>query len=223
MSEDFGDFGFVEEEEKKVSTDSPKSKPKRKASQRRNLDLYAKSPQQKMQEAAAEQDFQDALQAEKDRQEEGFGDGFDGGGGDGSPEPEGQQQFAIWGQPSKGGGGGGGNSLGVVIPPFVPRDKRNANAWEKGMITKRDSDKMILAGSHGDFLIRETKKGDRHVVCVNDQGGLYETYIRHVDGTFMFSSREFDTLSDIVKHMQRNPLYNRQGLPLYIDKPCKSL
>ena len=57
--------GFVEEEEQKAKS---KSKPKRKASQRRNMDLYAKSPQQKMQEAAAEQDFQDALQAEKDRQ-----------------------------------------------------------------------------------------------------------------------------------------------------------
>ena len=70
-----------------------------------------------------------------------------------------------------------------MIPPFVPRDKRGGNTWDKGMITKSASDKMILAGSHGDFLIRETKKGDRHVICVNDQGGLYETYIRHVGGT----------------------------------------
>lgn len=26
---------------------------------------------------------------------------------------------------------------------------------------------------------------------------------------------------DVVKHLQRNPLYNQSGLPLYIDKPCR--
>ena len=68
MSEDFGDFGFVEDEEKKAKvTASPKSKPRRKASQRRG-DLYAKSPQQRMQEAQKEQDFQEALKVEQDRQ-----------------------------------------------------------------------------------------------------------------------------------------------------------
>lgn len=108
----------------------------------------------------------------------------------GSPQPAGQQQFAIWGQPSSGG------TAGIVIPPFVPRDQRSKEAWNKGEIAKRDSDKMILAGSTGDFLIRKTKKG--HVICVNDNGKLYQAQIRTVadegSGTFMFSSRMFKTL-----------------------------
>ena len=53
---------------------------------------------------------------------------------------------------------------------------------------------------------------DRHVVCVHDNGGLFEMYVRHMpEGGFMFMSREFDKLQDIVKHLQRNPLYNKQG------------
>ena len=108
----------------------------------------------------------------------------------GSPQPAGQQQFAIWGQPSSGG------TAGIVIPPFVPRDQRSKEVWNKGEIAKRDSDKMILAGSNGDFLIRKTKKG--HVICVNDNGKLYQAQIRTVAdeglGTFMFSSRMFKTL-----------------------------
>jgi len=210
MAEDFGDFGFVDE----MAEEAPKAKPKRKASQKRNMGLYAKSPQQRMQEAQAEQDFQDAIQAEKERQDDDMGFGDENAG---SPQPAGQQQFAIWGQPSSGG------TAGIVIPPFVPRDQRSKEAWNKGEIAKRDSDKMILAGSTGDFLIRKTKKG--HVICVNDNGKLYQAQIRTVAdeglGTFMFSSRMFKTLGDVVKHLQRNPLYNQSGLPLYIDKPCR--
>ena len=66
MAEDFGDFGFVDEMAEEAT--KAKGKPKRKASQKRNMGLYAKSPQQRMQEAQAEQDFQDAIQAEKEKQ-----------------------------------------------------------------------------------------------------------------------------------------------------------
>lgn len=228
---DFGDFGFADDDNFGAAAPEPKpAEPKakkpmtaaekklqRKRSQRTNM--YAKSPQQRMEEEQKERDFQDALRREKEKEESGFGSGFgdDGGGGDfGAAPPAAGGGFAIWGQPAN-------NPLGIVIPQFVPRDQRNKQEWDVGQIKKRQSDKSILAGNHGDFLIRESPRGDRHIVCVNDNGGLYEAYIRHVPDGFMFSSRSFSTLADVVKHLQRNPLYNKQGLPLYIDGTCKLL
>jgi hypothetical protein len=49
-------------------------------------------------------------------------------------------------------------------------------------------------------------------VCVNDHGAVFEAQVRHVGEEFMFMSREFIDLASIVKHLQRNPLYNKQGM-----------
>jgi len=189
--------------------------------------LYAKSPMQRRQEQAAAQEYEAMLQAEQAKQAGdtgGFG-GFDdmndnAGMGNGMGDPFGAAAAApkpnVWGAPTTMGG--------IVIPPFVPRDQRNAKVWDVGKVKKSQSDKTILAAEKGGFLIRETMKGDRHVVCVNDNGGLFEMYIRHVpDGGFMFMSRQFDDLSAIVKHLERNAMYNKNGLPLYIDKPVRML
>lgn len=207
----FGGFGdddaLSEASVPSQSSASPALKKKR-ASQRTNM--YAKSPMQRQQEQAEAAEYQALLEAEQSKQQSGgfggFGDFDDGGSGDA------QKKQNVWGQAP--------NALGVVIPPFVPRDQRNAKVWDAGKIKKSTSDKSVMGASHGSFLIRETMKGDRHVVCVNDHGSLFEMYIRHLPGDrFMFMSREFDKLEDIVKHLQRNALYNKQGLPLYIDKP----
>jgi hypothetical protein len=99
------------------------------------------------------------------------------------------------------------------VPPFVPRDKRNSSSWDVGQIKKSESDRRVQAGNHGEFLIRETPRGERHVVCVNDHGAVFEALVRHADGgSFIFMSREFKNLGEIVKHLQRNPLYNKQGV-----------
>jgi len=180
-----------------------------------------------MAEAQAENDFQDAVRKAKEEEEtQGFGDadegGFGGGFGDGgdsnasgtAPPPAAGGGFAVWGQ-------SGGS--GVVIPPFVPRGNRKKNSWDVGRVAKKDADKAILAGNGGDFLIRKAGKEPdrvRHVLAVNDSGKLYEAYIRHTEDGFVFQSREFDTLEAVVKHVQRNPLYNSKGMPLYIDRPC---
>lgn len=194
---------------------SPSKPMQRRSSARQNI--YAKSREQKMLEQQEDLEYQELLAKEKERQDNilsGFGGDF---GGDAderdnqSPE-DAQFGFKLWGSAV---------SANVVIPPFVPRDQRNKRKWDVGKMKKSECDKHILAANHGEFLIRETQKGDRHVVSVNDQGNLYEAYIRHVNGNFLFMSREFTDLGDIVNHLQRNPLYNKQGLPLYIDKPAR--
>lgn len=196
------------------SSDSQSSQPAAPVKRTRGstrTNMYAKSPMQRREEEAAAAEYQAMLQAEQNKQS-GFG-GF-GGFGDEIPDDEPKQapKQNVWGQAP--------NAMGIVIPPFVPREQRNARLWDAGKIKKSQSDKAVLSASHGEFLIRETMRGDRHVVCVNDQGGLFEFYIKHLPGDrFLFMSREFDDLADIVKHLQRNPLYNKQGLPLYIDKP----
>jgi len=190
---------------------APAKLPKRKTSTR-GMNLYAKSPMQKRQEEAAAMEYQEMLNKEQLKQADAL-DGFGGGDFDDQPASK-SSKPNMWGQAS---------NSNVVIPPFVPRDQRNQKVWDVGKIKKSLSDKTILAGTHGDFLIRETMKGDRHVVCVCDQKGLFEMYIRHLPiggSKYMFMSREFDDLESIVKHLQRNALYNKAGLPLYIDKPC---
>jgi len=184
------------------------TKPSRKASSRAGV--YAKSPMQRRVEEAAAMEYQDMLEKEQRKQSDML-DGFGTEPDNPHQEEKSQNKPNMWWQ--------AGNN--VYIPPFVPRDERNAKTWDVGKIKKSLSDKTVIGGSHGDFLIRETMKGDRHVVCVNDHGNLFEMYIRHQPSgpAFMFMSREFDTLEGIVKHLQRNALYNKQGLPLYIDKP----
>eukprot|EP00039_Didymoeca_costata_P027970 m.19607 g.19607 ORF g.19607 m.19607 type:complete len:232 (-) comp6629_c0_seq1:159-854(-) len=224
--DDFGGFGGFDDPSPEPPKPQPAA-PRRKRSARNAL--YAKSPMQRMQEEEAERELREQIQKEKDKQEpknnfdDGFGDDFGGfgggggGGGFGGGNDDSQfQGFAIWGkQPQQ-----------VVIPKFIPRDQRKNKLWDQGKLQKKKADEAILKGRHGDFLIRETARGDRHVVAVNDQGNLFEAFIRHdksPDGStiFKFLSREFTKLDDIVKHLERNPLYNKQGLPLYIDKPCR--
>jgi len=219
--DDFGG-GFDEPAPPKPSPKaSPKAKIKRgsKRASTRGMGLYAKSPQQRMAEAEAERALQEKIHAAKNPQPEAaddeFGGGdFGGGGEDEAPKTQASSGMNMWGSTP---------NAGVVIPPFVPRDQRNKNVWDVGSKKKRECDKALLAGGQGDFLIREmvTNRGSRHVLCVHDQGTVYEQYIRHVDEDFMFQSREFKTLADIIKHVQRNPLYNAKGMPLYIDHPCR--
>lgn len=202
--DDFGGFGGGGE------TSSQPAAPIKRTRGSMRTGMYAKSPMQRREEAAAAAEYQAALQAEQDKQSGAFG-GFGDEIIDDEPKQEAHKQN-VWGQAP--------NAVGIVIPPFVPRSQRNARLWDAGKIKKSQSDKAVLAATHGMFLIRETMKGDRHVVCVNDQGGLFEMYIKHLPGgRFTFMSREFDDLADIVKHLQRNALYNKQGLPLYVDKP----
>lgn len=213
--DDFGGFGGGGDAPGfGASPATPKKRVQRQSSTRANM--YAKSPQQKRQEEAAAMEYQAMLEAEQAKQNASFGGGGFGGFDDldSTPTPAAPKQN-VWGQAPSGMGG-------IVIPPFVPRNQRNAKVWDAGKVKKAVSDKAVIGAEHGSFLIRETAKGDRHVVSVNDRGGLFEMYIRHLpDDRFMFMSREFDNLEQIVKHLQRNALYNKQGMPLYIDKPIK--
>lgn len=215
MPEDFGDFDFADDQDfgKGGAADKKAEAPRqqqRKASARAGM--YAKSPQQRRADEENERDFQEALREAK-AEKEGGRSGFDGGG----DAPAGGQAggFQIWGKAT------GPGSAGIVIPPFVPRDKRGTKTWDVGGMSKAQCDKSLKAGRQGDFLIRETAKGDRHVIAVHDAGTVFEQYIRHPpEGGFMFSSRQFDSLEKVVDFLKRNPMYNRHGLPLYIDKPC---
>jgi len=177
--------------------------------------IYANSREQRMMEANDEMEYQEALERERQRQQEiehGFGDlDDDDENGDLNDENSPGPGFQIW---------GAGNNF-QAPPPFVPRDKRKSTTWNVGQIKKAESDKRVKAGNHGEFLIRESSRGDRHIVCVNDHGEVFEALVRHVEGQYVFMSREFKDLPSIVEHLQRNPLYNKQGLPLYVDKPLK--
>lgn len=217
---DIGDFGFADDDDfgKGGAADATPVKQTRKASQRNAL--YAKSPQQRMQQEQDEREYQEALRESQaallEETAGGFGDGGDGGDG-ASPSPPGGGGFQIWGQAQASGG-----ARSVVIPPFVPRDQRKSATWNVGKMTKRDADKAVLGSSQGSFLIREMQKGGKFVVAVHDNKTVFEAYIRCIDGgRFNFQSREFNDLEEIVKHLQRNCLYNRSGLPLYIDKPVR--
>lgn len=228
MSEDIGDFGFADNEDHgkgEGAFKSPEARgpsaaansginPKRKGSAR-NMGLYAKSPMQRQQEAVQDMEFQEMLHKD-----------VEGDGGDAASPPPNQSQVGghqLWGAAGKAGFAGG-----VVIPPFVPRDQRNKRSWDVGQMSKRVADKNLLAGANGDFLIREAPSKQstlpQYKVCVHDgtKGVVVEQAVRqNKDRVFMFMAREFTDLGDIVKHLQRNPLYNSAGLPLYIDKPCK--
>lgn len=202
--------------------------------------MYAKSPQQRMAEKQAELEMQEKINALKNPtiDDDGGGFGDDSGGGFGGFDDEASSPAAPKTQADTGGfqmwGAPGGSTPAVVIPPFVPRDQRQKDSWDMGPIKKRQSDLILTSpgASTGDYLIREmkTSRETRHVLCVRDTDKMtpsgpekvvYETYIRHKDGGFLFSSRQFDTLADVIKHVQRNPLYNAKGLPLYIDKPAQ--
>eukprot|EP00038_Savillea_parva_P029378 m.70704 g.70704 ORF g.70704 m.70704 type:complete len:222 (+) comp8663_c0_seq1:293-958(+) len=194
---------------------SPPPQPSPTAKRSMRADIYAKSREQRMMEANEEYEYKQALERERQRQQEiehGFGD-EDLDGDDSNDENSPGPGFQIWGQ----------RSNNFKAPPFVPRDKRKATTWNAGQLKKTESDKRVQAGNHGEFLIRETPRGDRHVVCVNDHGAVFEAHVKHVDGGYLFMSREFKDLPSIVEHLQRNPLYNKQGLPLYVDKPLKAL
>jgi hypothetical protein len=56
-----------------------------------------------------------------------------------------------------------------------------------------------LQAASGDFLIRESSRGDKCVICVNDEGHLLNLLVNVTqDGKYQFAGKDMDSLHDVV-------------------------
>ncbi|KAG8222128.1 hypothetical protein J437_LFUL002125 [Ladona fulva] len=104
----------------------------------------------------------------------------------------------------------------------VDRPHLLGKAWYFGAITRARCDQLLNEhGQDGDFLIRdsETNIGDYSVSL--KAPGRNKHFRVHVEGAlYCIGQRKFHTLSHLVDHYQRAPIYtNKQGEKLYLVRP----
>ncbi|XP_046402674.1 cytoplasmic protein NCK1 isoform X1 [Ischnura elegans] len=104
----------------------------------------------------------------------------------------------------------------------VDRPHLVGKAWYYGAVTRARCDQLLNEhGQDGDFLIRdsETNIGDYSVSL--KAPGRNKHFRVHVEGAlYCIGQRKFHTLSHLVDHYQRAPIYtNKQGEKLYLVRP----
>ena len=121
----------------------------------------------------------------------GFGDGF--GDDDDDDDEKGDYLDAdVRGADgeylrTEGGGGGDGDDAGSKLP-----------AWYGGKLSRDNATRMVESAGPGDFLIRESSRADKCVICVNDDGSILNLMINVTEtGQYQFAGKDLDSLHDV--------------------------
>ena len=87
--------------------------------------------------------------------------------------------------------------------------------WFTPNLSREDCDKAVAQGNPGDYLVRESAKGDRYVICVNHLGKSKNFQILVEDGKYKFSGKVHATL-------ERGPFWCICFLPpcCYVGTGC---
>eukprot|EP00038_Savillea_parva_P011136 m.195345 g.195345 ORF g.195345 m.195345 type:complete len:539 (+) comp19460_c0_seq1:468-2084(+) len=97
-----------------------------------------------------------------------------------------------------------------------------APAWYAGKLSRDICEETVLAASRGDFLVRESTRGDRCVVCINIGGKVMNLMVIARDGKYRFAGKYRNSLEDVIFFLRLKPLLLKGG-PCRIAKPAQGL
>ena len=148
----------------------------------------------------------------------GFGDGFvddddddddDGKGDYLDADVRGADGEYLRSDPNGGGDGGGESKL---------------PAWYAGKLSRDNATRMVESAGPGDFLIRESSRADKCVICVNDDGSILNLMINVTEaGLYQFAGKDLDSLHDVVFMLRQRPLQGKRGNKLLVGEPVPGL
>jgi len=112
-----------------------------------------------------------------------------------------------------------GNATGVRSSKVRLRTAACTATWFAAGITRKDSEKVVKAGNHGDFLVRLSSSMDKYNLVVNDSGTVCTFSIKVSDSTakhsgantnacigearkFFFGGEVYDSLDMLISDLQ---------------------
>eukprot|EP00035_Acanthoeca_spectabilis_P037326 m.44598 g.44598 ORF g.44598 m.44598 type:complete len:554 (-) comp8559_c0_seq1:2948-4609(-) len=101
-------------------------------------------------------------------------------------------------------------------------DEAAVPAWYAGKLSRDICEETVLAGSKGDFLVRESSRGDRCVICINIGGKVMNLLVVAKDGKYRFAGKDRNGLVEVVFFLRLKPLKLKSG-PCKVAKPAKGL
>jgi len=101
-----------------------------------------------------------------------------------------------------------------------PHDPAPGTKWFVGNIAKKQADQMVMAGSHGDYLIRT--EGDIYVISVNDNFNCANYKIQVRGEELVFANKAFPTLQSIIDMMKKQPICGSNNRPLILRLPANT-
>jgi hypothetical protein len=86
-------------------------------------------------------------------------------------------------------------------------------AWYAGVMKKQDADKLLLAHSPGDYLVRESKdKANTFYLVINDHGSILQYPIYRTEkGEYEFAEKCFQNIAALILTVQKCSLRGSKG------------
>ncbi|CAF0751709.1 unnamed protein product [Didymodactylos carnosus] len=93
--------------------------------------------------------------------------------------------------------------------------------WYYGMIGREDAEKLLKThGSDGDFLIRDSeRRAGNYSLSLKADDRIRHFRIENLDNRFVIGKRSFLTLQELIEHYKSHPIYDGEGIKLYLCKP----
>ena len=87
-----------------------------------------------------------------------------------------------------------------------------APAWYAGKLGRSACEGVVTSGRPGDFVVRESTRGDKCVICVNDHGVAKNLLINVLpSGMYQFAGKELNSLNDVVYMLRQRPIEGKSG------------
>lgn len=114
-------------------------------------------------------------------------------------------------------------SLAQLAQELETKLNLNDKAWYHGVMSRQQCDQLLNAyAEDGDFLIRnsETSAGDFSVSLKAPTRNKHFR-VHYVEDSFCIGQRKFDSLSELVEHYKRTPIYTNAatGEKMFLKKP----
>ncbi|CAF0825732.1 unnamed protein product [Didymodactylos carnosus] len=93
--------------------------------------------------------------------------------------------------------------------------------WYYGMIGREDTEKLLKTyGNDGDFLIRDSeRRTGNYSLSLKADNRIRHFRIENLDNHFVIGKRSFVSLQELIEHYKSHPIYDGEGIKLYLCKP----
>lgn len=96
-------------------------------------------------------------------------------------------------------------------------------AWYAGKISRDICEEVVLAASTGDFLVRESSKGDRCVICINSHGTALNLMVVVHNNKYRFAGKDRDSLHDVIFFLRKRPITSGAAAPFKLAKAAPGM
>eukprot|EP00041_Stephanoeca_diplocostata_P022933 m.555067 g.555067 ORF g.555067 m.555067 type:complete len:634 (+) comp22180_c0_seq3:280-2181(+) len=96
-------------------------------------------------------------------------------------------------------------------------------AWYAGKISRDICEEVVLAASTGDFLVRESSKGDRCVICINSHGTALNLMVVVRNNKYRFAGKDRDSLHDVIFFLRKRPITSGSATPFKLAKAAPGM